>query len=1218
MSSSQCIAILFADTQPETCQSAEDYTPSGLSLKVLYRPRSGQRFFSRLFSFPEETVECPADVFMNFDNTLQLQGLSMYTNMGCPWLNLGQLTFPSMTHALYFPGSMGLGLFCRDQGGLGVSNPSLAIYSTLLQSRLPLGNFMTLLPGPNSTALSVAFESDSSQFHARMHSVNVSILGTHFNVPVEIQDSNLQFSAEANLFDSYSAHLTGTAPIDTPWNRLNLSIHGEMADGENSFIQSVENYVHNFINATANRVKRKQRNAEMVVDRAHQSLDNLESEYTMREQALLLANETYEEAVNQFEVANDSLQSAQRTFETANAAIQQAQRDLNMVCNEEECGTVERCQQEAYTCYQDITVPESRTCTTLVESSRLVAVVTYGTRTEWRFLGTCGTYCRSVCFIFFSIRFCRYRCRGVCAPVPVRYPVITQEPRPVLRQETVACPSQRYNGTVSGQCSRSVCQLYPNVQCIQRCRNTQSQAIEQLQRTREEIAEPFMVLDGARSGYSIAQSTLSRASAMRSSAQQMREQIIPPYNSARTARELSQQNYEQVLSQIQRELTVAELLDEQMVPENIFRLVNVSFDVNLVTQSPLRFPLLYTFEMPATNQSFQRSVLYDFSAPMGPNLRRVAEEILNSLFNLSYTNSNLRKRSVSHSIHKRQVEISEREPNEEEFQENCADLANLREYFIELQNSLHTLNESIGLAKENISQARVRLRDQMQSDPSRYDSLINCDALESAFNTTCRDGGTADGGEEDEAVQAFNNLLEEFLQAATRLSETVDATSFVEWQSAMEQLHEQTRSVAGYPCTGFVGCLEFSVEIVKLLLEDMPRTTEVTDLLDQLPYAEEELLKLGTAMNLTIPDALEKITPIFQITGANILSTFWCSTPPNITAQPPSTVSVQSGENLVLNCSAESTVPITYQWRKDGTPIPNTGSSTLLIPNMQRADSGNYTCHASNPVATTDSLNTSVIVYELPMFYLEPSSLAVYAGNESGAFLACNATSWPYPGWRWYFRKTDSPWTVIEGEITNELLVSNPQEENEGWYSCEAYNSFASKSAQPAYLTILPVSVSQLGLQAEFEIIAATNATRPCSNISILEEAIRNFVFERVELGTAALEQLSVGVNSGGSDSYSTRFTVISMNATTENTRFSTLQEIENLALPSRGDLMNARNSLRSLVGGEEVLFSCNSLNYRVLPSTLTFQMLTYFCPPGQELHMNYLLCGKMKSEGGG
>ena len=115
---------------------------------------------------------------------------------------------------------------------------------------------------------------------------------------------------------------------------------------------------------------------------------------------------------------------------------------------------------------------------------------------------------------------------------------------------------------------------------------------------------------------------------------------------------------------------------------------------------------------------------------------------------------------------------------------------------------------------------------------------------------------------EDEAVQAFSDLLKEFLQAATQLSETVGDTTFVEWQAAMEEIHEQTRSTAGYPCIGFVGCLEVSVEVVKRLLEDIPQTPEVADLLSQLSVAEDELLKLGTAMNLTIPEAIEKLTPI--------------------------------------------------------------------------------------------------------------------------------------------------------------------------------------------------------------------------------------------------------------------------------------------------------------------------------------------------------------------
>ena len=1195
--------------QPDTCQSAQNsYSPSGLSLKVVYRPRSGQTFFSGLFSFPEETVECPADVFMSLDSSLRLQGLSMYMNMGCPWLILGQLTFTGMVHTLYFPGALGLDLFCTDHNQLGVSNPALVIYSNLQESRLPLGNFMTLLPGPNSTALSVAFKStNSSQFHAQMYSVAISILGANFIVPVKIQDNTLQFSAETDIFGSHPVHLTGTAPTGNPWNRLYLSVHGEMAD---SFIEIVEDYIHNFINATAIRVRRRQRNAEMVVQRARESLNSLATEYTRREQALFLANMTFEEAIDQVDVANNSLQSAQSTFQTANAALQEAQNGMNAICNEEDCEDVSRCQQERYPCYQDITVPDTRLCTSLVESCTNVEIVTYSTRREWRWVGTCGTYCYNRCYIFFSVRKCSYRCRGKCVPIQVRYPVKTRRCIPVLLEQTRSCPTQRFDRTVSGWCSRSVCQTYPNVDCMQRCRSARRQAIEQLQRSREEIAEPFRVLDQARQSFSITRSTLSRANVRRTSAQQMRDQIIPPYNSARTARTLSEQNYEQTVSQIQRELTVAELLDEEMVPGNIFKLVNVTFNVNLVTQSPLLFPLLYTYEMPTTNQHFQKSILYDFSAPMGTNLRNVAEEILNSFFNLSYIGNN-RKRSVDHNIYKRQAEILARELNEKEFQESCADLANIREYFSELDRSLQKLNESIESEKENISQARAILMNQMQPDPG-YDSIINCSALES-FNATCNDEGMTNGTE-DEAVQAFNDLLKAFLQAATQLSETVGDTTFVEWQAAMEEIHEQTRSVAGYSCTGFVGCLGFSVEIVKKLLEDMTQSSEVADLLSQLSVAEDELLKLGTAMNLTMPEAIMKLRPILQITQADILSVFWCATPPNITVQPPSTVSVQSGKNLLLNCSAESTVSISYHWRRDRAPIPNADSSTLLILNMQRVDSGNYTCIASNPVAVVTSLNVSVIVYELPVFYLEPSSLAVYAGNESGAFFACNATSWPYPGWRWYFRRTeDSSWTLIEGEITNELLIPNPQKVNEGWYTCDAYNSFASKRAQPAYLTILPVSVSQLGMQVEYEMNVST-LSNTCNNVSMLEEPIEGFIREMVELGTTTVEHLTVTVDRDDPNSYLARFTVISFNATTETTRLSTLQEIENSALPSRGDLLNARNSLRSVFEDKKVSFTCNSTNYQVLPSSLTFQMLTYFCPPGQQLHANYLLCGRYDS----
>ena len=63
-----------------------------------------------------------------------------------------------------------------------------------------------------------------------------------------------------------------------------------------------------------------------------------------------------------------------------------------------------------------------------------------------------------------------------------------------------------------------------------------------------------------------------------------------------------------------------------------------------------------------------------------------------------------------------------------------------------------------------------------------------------------------------------------------------------------------------------------------------------------------------------------------------------------------------------------------------------------------------------------------------------------------------------------------------------------------------------------------------------------------------------------IELGTATVEQLSVTDDSDNPNSYIARFPVTSVNATTESTHLSTLQEIENLAPSSRRNLMSARS----------------------------------------------------------
>ena len=63
-------------------------------------------------------------------------------------------------------------------------------------------------------------------------------------------------------------------------------------------------------------------------------------------------------------------------------------------------------------------------------------------------------------------------------------------------------------------------------------------------------------------------------------------------------------------------------------------------------------------------------------------------------------------------------------------------------------------------------------------------------------------------------------------------------------------------------------------------------------------------------------------------------------------------VQTWKGDILNLSCSVRGTKPITMQWYKDGTPIPDATTNRISITGMQMADAGIYTFIASNPAGT--------------------------------------------------------------------------------------------------------------------------------------------------------------------------------------------------------------------------------------------------------------------------
>jgi hypothetical protein len=81
--------------------------------------------------------------------------------------------------------------------------------------------------------------------------------------------------------------------------------------------------------------------------------------------------------------------------------------------------------------------------------------------------------------------------------------------------------------------------------------------------------------------------------------------------------------------------------------------------------------------------------------------------------------------------------------------------------------------------------------------------------------------------------------------------------------------------------------------------------------------------------------------------------------PPGITSQPAN-VSVVAGGTATFSVAAVGSLPLTYQWRKDGAALSGATNSTLTLSNVQSANAGGYTVVVSNSLGSTTS-NTATL-----------------------------------------------------------------------------------------------------------------------------------------------------------------------------------------------------------------------------------------------------------------
>jgi uncharacterized protein (TIGR02145 family) len=222
------------------------------------------------------------------------------------------------------------------------------------------------------------------------------------------------------------------------------------------------------------------------------------------------------------------------------------------------------------------------------------------------------------------------------------------------------------------------------------------------------------------------------------------------------------------------------------------------------------------------------------------------------------------------------------------------------------------------------------------------------------------------------------------------------------------------------------------------------------------------------------------------VSNGAVLTVNAAPTIPSITTQPRSdTVTV--GQSVTFSVVAMGTMPLSYQWKKNGTSIAGDTASSFTISTVAMTDGGSYTVTVANSggnVVSNGAVLTVNPASVAPSITTQPKSQTVTAG-QSDTF-SVTATGTAPLTYQWY--KND---TAISGATSSSYSISNAQAGNAGTYTVTVSNgTLPNAKSNGAVLTVIPAPV------------APSITTQPKSQTVTIGQSV---TFSVVATGTAPL-----------------------------------------------------------------------------------------------------------------
>jgi hypothetical protein len=186
---------------------------------------------------------------------------------------------------------------------------------------------------------------------------------------------------------------------------------------------------------------------------------------------------------------------------------------------------------------------------------------------------------------------------------------------------------------------------------------------------------------------------------------------------------------------------------------------------------------------------------------------------------------------------------------------------------------------------------------------------------------------------------------------------------------------------------------------------------------------------------------------------------------PSITAQPASQT-VTTGQAATFSMAASGTAPLSYQWRRNGTPITGATSSSYTTAATISSDNGAlFTVVVSNSAGSATSNAATLSVNPAPVapsITAQPASQTVTAGQTATFTVAATGTA-PF-SYQW--KKNG---TVISGATSSSYITpAETTSDNGAQFNVTVSNSVGSVTSNAVTLTVnapagpLTVSTSSL------------------------------------------------------------------------------------------------------------------------------------------------------------